>query len=836
MSPWSPPPEATSGRRGASADEVADLERKAEAATRSAAWVRSILEATNDAICVTDAEGRITDCNERFLRMWGLSAELVGRRDREGIRAAVLPQLSHPEEFLRRVAEIHGSDEVDTVDVIEFADGRVVERQSRLQIIEGRRVGRVWNFRDITVRRRDEEILQRNEAELRALADSMAQLAWMAESDGHIFWYNRRWYEYTGTTLERMRGWGWQEVHDPALLPGVVERWSRAVETGEPFEMELHLRGADGVFRWFLTSAMPMRDAGGRVVRWFGTNTDIDRAKRAEDALRAETRALELLNRAGVAIAARLDVPDLARMVTEAGAELGGAGFGAFFRAGPGAEATPERAGFALEACSGVPPGSVAPACEGRDRFLAGVFRGRVAVRRADAPEEVGEAGFPPTRSYIAVPVVSRSGELLGGLFFGHAEPGRFDARAERVLAGLAAQAAVAMDNARLYESAQREIAERARTEQRLRESEARLRASLQAAALGAWEFDAREERVTLDERARALLAPGAAERISLEEFAALAPADGAGGRLELLRRVCRGEAERYDAEYRAVGSGRWVRASAKPVRDGAGFSVGAVGALLDITDLVQARATTDERRRELQRLVDERTASLHQAITQMEEFSYAVSHDLRAPLRAIHGYAEAILEDCGDRLTPRCRRHVERILAAGVRMDRLTLDVLNYGRIAREPAPLSVVSLDRLVGEVVGRHAEACPAENITVERPLLPVRANEPLLAQVVFNLLANAFKFAAEGRPPRVRVWTEPRGAEVRLWCEDNGMGIRPEHHARIWGVFERIHPPERFEGTGIGLAIVRKAVERMGGGAGVESDGRNGSRFWVQLPAP
>lgn len=834
MRPPPPPPEAAPSPRGAHADEVADLERRAEAATRSAAWVRSILEATSDAICVTDSAREITDCNERFLRMWGLSAELVARRDREGIRAAVLPQLRQPAEFLRRVAEIQGSDEVETVDVLEFADGRVFERQSRLQVVEGRRVGRVWSFRDITARRRDVEALQRNEAELRALADSMAQLAWMAEADGHIFWFNRRWYEYTGTTLERMRGWGWQAVHDPAFLPHVIERWRAAVESGEPFEMELPLRGADGVFRWYLTSAMPVRDGEGRVVRWFGTNTDIDRAKRAEAALREETRALELLNRAGVAIAARLDVPDLARMVTEAGTELGGASFGAFFRAAPAVEA-PEGAEFALEACSGAPPERVAQACAGRDRFLAGVFRGRATVRRADAPEEVGEAGFPPTRSYIAMPVVSRAGELLGGLFFGHPEPGRFDARAERVLAGLAAQAAVAMDNARLYESAQREIAERARTEQRLRESEARLRASLQAAALGAWELEAREERVTLDERARELLAPGGPERITLEEFAALAPAEGAAGRRELLKRVCRGEAERYDAEYRAAGSGRWVRASAKPVRDGAGAAVGAVGALLDITDLVQARATTEERRRELQRLVDERTASLHQAIAQMEEFSYAVSHDLRAPLRAIQGYAQVVIEDCGDRLTPRCRRHIERILAAGVRMDRLTLDVLSYGRIAREPAPLAAVSLDRLAGEVAERHASLHPGAEVTVERPLLPVRANESLLAQVVLNLLANALKFAAEDRPPRVRIWTEPRGAEVRLWCEDNGIGIRPEHQARIWGVFERIHPPERFEGTGIGLAIVRKAVERMGGVVGVESDGHNGSRFWVQLPA-
>jgi signal transduction histidine kinase len=122
-----------------------------------------------------------------------------------------------------------------------------------------------------------------------------------------------------------------------------------------------------------------------------------------------------------------------------------------------------------------------------------------------------------------------------------------------------------------------------------------------------------------------------------------------------------------------------------------------------------------------------------------------------------------------------------------------------------------------------------------IQVGSPLLSVRGNEPLLVQAISNLIANALKFVEEGVAPRVRIWTERRGPDVRLWVEDNGIGVRPEHQARIWAMFERVHPSDKYEGTGIGLAVVRKALERMGGSVGVESDGRAGSRFWIQLGA-
>lgn len=137
-------------------------------------------------------------------------------------------------------------------------------------------------IRDVSQRKRAEDALRESEEKFSMLAESVPQLVWMAESDGSVFWYNQNWFDYTGTSPEQMKGWGWQSVHDPEMLPAVKERWMESIKTGRRFEMEFPLRGRDGRFRWFLTRVNPGRDADGRIVRWFGTNTDVDEQRRLD--------------------------------------------------------------------------------------------------------------------------------------------------------------------------------------------------------------------------------------------------------------------------------------------------------------------------------------------------------------------------------------------------------------------------------------------------------------------------------------------------------------------------------------------------------------------------
>ena len=237
----------------------------------------------------------------------------------------------------------------------------------------------------------------------------------------------------------------------------------------------------------------------------------------------------------------------------------------------------------------------------------------------------------------------------------------------------------------------------------------------------------------------------------------------------------------------------------------------------------------------ELEQRVAERTAELQETNAELESFSYSVSHDLRAPLRSIQSFAQVLLEDYAERLDAVGRDCAQRIVAAAKRMDTLTEDLLAYSRISRAAVELKPVSLEEVVDDVLTQlEAEILGQDAlVTVERPLAQVMGQDTTLVQVVANLLTNGIKFVADGVRPQVQIWTEVREEWVRLWVHDNGVGIAPQYQERIFGIFERLHGIETYPGTGIGLAIVRKGMERMGGRVGVESAPDRGSAFWVEL---
>jgi PAS domain S-box-containing protein len=335
------------------------------------------------------------------------------------------------------------------------------------------------------------------------------------------------------------------------------------------------------------------------------------------------------------------------------------------------------------------------------------------------------------------------------------------------------------------------------------------------------------------------------AEEIIGKPVTILIPAGHQDEETNILARIRRGKRiDHYETvRQRKDGSFVDISLTVSPIKDDQGNVIGASKIARDISERKQAEGALRKVRlqlakanEDLEARVQERTASLKEAVAQMEEFSYSASHDLRGPVRAMHGYAQVLLDDYGDRLDDRGLDYLQRIVRGGARMDKLIQDVLTYSRLARSQIQLQPVSLDILIRDIIQHYPEMQPPRAcILITPPLLKVLAHEPSLTQALSNLLGNAMKFVAPGVIPAVELRTERRGAAVRLWIKDNGIGIRPEYQSRLFGMFERVIHDLRYDGTGIGLAIVRKAVEKMGGSVGLESDGIHGSSFWIELPS-
>jgi signal transduction histidine kinase len=287
-----------------------------------------------------------------------------------------------------------------------------------------------------------------------------------------------------------------------------------------------------------------------------------------------------------------------------------------------------------------------------------------------------------------------------------------------------------------------------------------------------------------------------------------------------------------HSSEYRVVGPGgqvRWISSLGRCFHNGEHRMIGVT---LDITDRKHSADL-------LEQTVIERTAKLKEALSELESFSYSISHDMRAPLRSMQGFAAILMEDCGDELSPEARACLDRIAASAERMDRLIQDVLTFSRVTRSDFLMESVDLDRLIRGVIESFPNLQPPKAaIAIEGKLPLVLGNAAGLTQCLSNILGNAVKFVAHGTSPQVRVWTESAGPDrsqfVRVYIKDNGIGIPHESHEKIFEIFQRLS--KRYDGTGIGLAIVKKAVERMGGKVGLTSSPDNGSTFWLELKVP
>lgn len=252
--------------------------------------------------------------------------------------------------------------------------------------------------------------------------------------------------------------------------------------------------------------------------------------------------------------------------------------------------------------------------------------------------------------------------------------------------------------------------------------------------------------------------------------------------------------------------------------------------------DLEHVQEALRQHTNSLEQRVEERTASLRQTIQSLEAVCYHIAHDLRAPLRATQGFTTLLVKDYAPHLDKTGKDYARRVGEAAHRMDRLIQSLLDYGRLGHQHFSIARVSLEAQLDAVIAGLAPQATASGakIQIDRPLPAIRGNETLVQQVLTHLLNNALKFIPKGVAPQIHIWAEKRNGMARLWIEDKGIGVPAEYRDKIFQLFERLQPDEIQPGTGMGLAIVAKAVQRMKGAVGVESEPNDGSRFWIELP--
>jgi PAS domain S-box-containing protein len=239
----------------------------------------------------------------------------------------------------------------------------------------------------------------------------------------------------------------------------------------------------------------------------------------------------------------------------------------------------------------------------------------------------------------------------------------------------------------------------------------------------------------------------------------------------------------------------------------------------------------------ELEKRVEERTRELRASNKQLESFCYTIAHDLRAPLRAMAGFSATLLDDYGPQLNDRGRNYLEKIVDAGEHMDMLIHDLLEYGRLTTVDFEQKPVDAEEVLRSVIENMQPAIKERRANIERKgrLPKIRGHKVVLEAAFSNLLSNALKFVPPETSPKITIWPEEQNKHIRIWVADNGIGIEPRYHSKIFEVFQRLHSQNAYPGTGIGLAIVHRALQRIGGDVGVESEPGKGSRFWIRVAA-
>jgi PAS domain S-box-containing protein len=821
-----------------------------------------LLELSSEAMFVRDERGAITYWNRGAEVMYGWRREEV-----IGLVPDTLLETQTPEsiEIVNTLLQ-QESWQGELTRICKNGRQLIVEsRQILIRDEEGQPAGFLEVNCDITNRKQAEITIREQERQLQQLSDSMPQFVWITDGDGELEYVNRQWRDYSGFTLEQSRDpSNMSQYHHPDDMQVIQEKWAIARKTKQKYEVEGRLkRASDGTYRWFLIRAVPILDDTGQVQRWYGTSTDIHDRKLAElnerflneldlrlrrlsdaDAMLWETiSSLGKYLNVDRCVWHEVNLPEDVSVVKQDWRRQ---------------EDIPSVAGV-YKLSEFILPELVDCYHKAQPAVISDVanYCHTAPFRRNYAERDI--------RAFVGVPCIYE-GRWVAVLAINARTVREWQPHEVALLQNTVSRLWSIVEQTRAAQ-ALRESEERSRSallnlNQELQRQLAESQTLLEVIPIGigiAEDLLCQKIRVnsvfaqmlSIPPMVNASLSAPEDERPTnfkvYYEGQELSPED-----LPLQRAAALG-IEVRDLEIDVVwsdGTTLTLLEYAAPLFDEWGNVRGSIGAFLDITDRKRAEVALQELNITLEQRVEERTTELQEVNKDLEAFSYTVAHDLRAPLRGIQGFTQALAEDYGDRLDDTAREYIQHIFRGTEIMSELVHDLLAYSRLSREKIKLAPVHLAQVMADARAQLAtdlHNCQAD-IAISENLPVVMGHYPILVQIIVNLLSNAIKFVAPGVQPYIRVWAETieikemrklcedsslSFPQIRLWIEDNGIGIEPSYQEQIFGVFERLHGTETYPGTGIGLAIVRKGAERLGGRAGVESTLGRGSRFWIEL---
>jgi PAS domain S-box-containing protein len=746
--------------------------------------------------------------------------------------------------------------------------------------------------RDNLARGLREKSLGESEERFCSLANNIPQLAWMADEKGSIFWFNQRWFDYTGSTLDEMAGWGWQKVHHPDHVKRVVDKISRCFQAGEFWEDTFPIRDRNGNYNLFLSRAVPFRDAQGKVLRWFGTNTDISESKEAEaryrGLLEAAPDAMVVVNQAGEIVllnvqaekqfgyrrdelvgqkvkniipegfAERL-IADGTRSAAEALAQQIGTGIELSALRKDGTEFPIEIMLSPLESAEGtlvtaaIRDISVRKRAEIHLAQMEGRYRGLLEAA-PDAMVVVNQAGEIVLLNVQAEKQFGYRRDELVGQKVKNIIPEGF---AERLIADGTRSAAEALaqqigtgielsamrkDGTKfpieimlsplesaegtLVTAAIRDISVRKDAEKHLAQMEGRYRGLLEAAPDAMVVVNQAGEIVLLNVQAeiqfgyrRHELVGQKVKNIIPEGFAERLVADALRSAEDALAQQI-GTGIELNGRHKN-GSNFPIEIMLSPLESAEGILVTA--AVRDITARKKAEAQLLGKVEELNRSNEE-----------LGQFAYIASHDLQEPLRMVASYTQLLSRRYKGKLDADADEFIAFAVDGASRMQHLIQDLLAFSRVGTKGQELlETSSEDALLRALINLRSAIQESGAEVTHDPLPKVLADDMQLTQLFQNMIGNGIKYQSPG-VPKVHISAHRNGDKKWMFSiKDNGLGIDPQYFERIFGMFQRLHKREEFEGTGIGLAICKKIVERHGGTILVQSHPGQGSTFQFPL---